>query len=109
MSRCTSPSACASDKRETRLLQQEDDALRRQRSVTLDHPLQIHAAQPLHHVVEASGVGHAEVEQLHGVRRLELRGRLRLAREALPQRLRIFCHADAASRTILTAAGRASS
>ena len=76
--------------RKARLLQQEYGPLRRQRTVTFDQPLQVHAAQPLHHVVEAPRLGHAEVEQLHRVRRLQLRGRLRLAREALTQGVAVF-------------------
>ena len=75
--------------RETRLLQQVDRPFRRERAVTLHHPLQIHPAQPFHHVIEASRLGHAEIVQLHGVRRLQFGRGVRFPLEALSQRARI--------------------
>jgi len=51
---------------------------------------EIHATQPLHHVIETACVGNPEIEELHRVRGLQLRGDLRLAGEALPQRVRVL-------------------
>ena len=62
MSRCTRPKRVRFRERQARLLEQEHDSLRRQRTVAFDHPLQVHAAQPLHHVVEAAAFGDAEVD-----------------------------------------------
>ena len=66
----------------TDLPQEVDGPFRRHRSVPLHQCLEVEAVQQLHHVVEAAIVGDAKVEELHGMRRRETGGELRLVLES---------------------------
>jgi hypothetical protein len=76
--------------RPTRLAQEHDDALGRLRPETRADLLQIESIEKLHHVVKAAGVVHAEIVQLHGVRRPQPRSDLRFTLET-PHQLVARC------------------
>ena len=73
--------------RPARLAQQHDHALGRLRPEARDDALEIEPVEQLHHVIEAAAVVDAEVVELHGVRRPQAGGHLRLALEAADELL----------------------
>ena len=81
MSRCTSPRSCASasDRHAWRSSMITRSAGCGPKRVTM--LLQVEPVEQLHDVVEAAGVVHAEVVELHGVRRAQAGGDLRFALE----------------------------
>ena len=87
MSRWTRPFRCASSSEAQTCVEEVDRALGRHRAEALDQRVEVHAVEQLHHVVERAVVGHAEVVELHRVRRLEPGGRARLALEPAEQEL----------------------
>ena len=68
--------------RTARLAQEHDDPLGGLRSEALHHAVQVQAFEQLHDVVEVAAVGHAEIVELHRMRRAQAGGDLRLALES---------------------------
>ena len=73
--------------RPARLAQEHDDPLGGLRSEPGDDLLQVETLEQLHDVVEAAAVVHAEIVELHGVRRAQAGRHLRFALEAPHQLL----------------------
>ena len=68
--------------RPARLAQEHRDPLGGLRSEPGDDLVQVETLEQLHDVVEAAAVVHAEIVELHGVRRAQAGGHLRFALEA---------------------------
>jgi hypothetical protein len=88
MSRWTRPRACIGQG-VTDLTEQEQGAVRRQRTELAHERLEVAADQQLHDVVERAVLGLAVVEEVDRVRRAEGRSRLCFALEAAHQELRV--------------------
>ena len=81
MSRCTSPRSCASASDRHAWRSSMIDPLGRLRAEARDDAVQVESVEQLHDVVEAAAVVHAEVVQLHRVRRPQTGSHLRFALE----------------------------
>ena len=75
------PTLMRLSERPARLAQEHDDTLGGLRAEPGDDAVQIESVEKLHDVVEAAAVIHAEVVQLHGVRRPQTRSHVRFTLE----------------------------